>query len=129
MRGWENIKLLLSVVPKHKLLGQLSKKGKSKDVTRSAQSYHGRRPQTQSLHGKINVSSRLGKDREPLNNYTKCNYIYHLPYIVNKLHIKSKPKSVFPTCTTDTNQNSICESLAQWSVMTKNYLTVLTESP
>jgi len=50
-----------------------------------------------------NVRSCLGGDREPLNNYTKCNYIFHLPYIVNKLHIKSKPKSVFYIGTTDTN--------------------------
>ena len=74
-----------------------------------------------------NVRSRLGADRELLNNYTKCNYIFHLPYILNKLHIKSKPKSVFHIGTTDTNQNSICESLTQWSVMSKNCLTVLTE--
>lgn len=76
-----------------------------------------------------NVRSCLGGDREPLNNYTKCNYIFHLPYIVNKLHTKSKPKSVFHIGTTDTNWNSICESLTQWSVMSKNYLAVLTECP
>jgi len=76
-----------------------------------------------------NVRSRLGEDREPLNNYTKCNYVFHLPHILNKVHIKSKPKSVFHIGTTDTNKNSICESVTQWSIMSKNYLTVFTEWP
>jgi hypothetical protein len=47
------MKLLSFVVPKCELLGQLSKKGKRKDVTHSAQSYHERRLQTEPLRGKM----------------------------------------------------------------------------
>jgi hypothetical protein len=59
---------------------------------------------------KDNIRSHLGEDRELLNNYTECNYILHLPHIVNKLHAKSLTKSIFHMGTTDTKRNSICES-------------------